>query len=415
MALSRAWIAAPWLCGCAAGQVAMFTPLGLFATGGPNGNASTSADGVSDDGAVVIGNSELWDMYHQIDFPEGVIWREDSGWQPYVRGTLSAVSGDGGAFAGSAFTTLVTQAAFVSPSIPGVAVPPWPPSVFVGLSRDGGAVVGQVNTSVRGTAARGLETLGHLPGSSSTGGYAADVSADGTIVVGGDSNAMNEGEAYVWSPTDGMRGLGFLGNLPVGMRSSYAVAVSADGRMIVGSSLIGVGLRQAFIWKAPGGMHPLPMLTGHTQNFASDVSGDGSVVVGRSSDPAGVSVGYYWDRVRGRRDLKQFLISLGATGLEGWSLTGANAVSPDGAFIVGNGVDPRGYQMGWRAHIPAFCYANCDGSIVAPVLNVADFTCFLARFAAGDPYANCDGSSVAPVLNIADFVCFSQRFAAGCA
>jgi hypothetical protein len=60
------------------------------------------------------------------------------------------------------------------------------------------------------------------------------------------------------------------------------------------------------------------------------------------------------------------------------------------------------------------CYANCDNSIIAPVLNVGDFTCFLQRFAAGESYANCDSSTTAPVLNVGDFTCFLQRFAAGC-
>jgi hypothetical protein len=67
----------------------------------------------------------------------------------------------------------------------------------------------------------------------------------------------------------------------------------------------------------------------------------------------------------------------------------------------------------------SFCYANCDGSTTLPVLNVADFTCYLQRFAAGCPapyscYANCDGSTAAPFLNIADFTCFLQKYAAGC-
>jgi len=62
----------------------------------------------------------------------------------------------------------------------------------------------------------------------------------------------------------------------------------------------------------------------------------------------------------------------------------------------------------------AVCYANCDASTVKPVLNVADFTCFLEKFAAGDPYANCDGSQTDPILNVADFSCFLQSFAAGC-
>jgi hypothetical protein len=60
------------------------------------------------------------------------------------------------------------------------------------------------------------------------------------------------------------------------------------------------------------------------------------------------------------------------------------------------------------------CYANCDGSTAAPVLNVSDFICFQQRFAAGDPWANCDGSTAPPVLNVSDYICFQQAFAAGC-
>ena len=60
------------------------------------------------------------------------------------------------------------------------------------------------------------------------------------------------------------------------------------------------------------------------------------------------------------------------------------------------------------------CYANCDGSTIAPVLNINDFICFQQKFAAGDSYANCDSSTAAPVLNVNDFICFQQKFAAGC-
>ncbi|MFN0132722.1 MAG: GC-type dockerin domain-anchored protein [Phycisphaerales bacterium] len=60
------------------------------------------------------------------------------------------------------------------------------------------------------------------------------------------------------------------------------------------------------------------------------------------------------------------------------------------------------------------CYANCDGSVVPPILNVNDFACFLNRFSAGDDYANCDGSTTPPVLNVNDFSCFLNQFAAGC-
>ena len=64
--------------------------------------------------------------------------------------------------------------------------------------------------------------------------------------------------------------------------------------------------------------------------------------------------------------------------------------------------------------IPVACYANCDESTTAPVLNVNDFTCFLNRYAAGDSYANCDNSTIAPILNVNDFACFLNLYAQGC-
>jgi hypothetical protein len=94
--------------------------------------------------------------------------------------------------------------------------------------------------------------------------------------------------------------------------------------------------------------------------------------------------------------------------------TGTLTVSPVSAADAGRydvlvaGVHSR------TARLSVHCYANCDGSTAAPTLNVADFGCFLQRFAAGAAYANCDGSTTEPVLNVADFTCYLQRFAAGC-
>ncbi len=75
---------------------------------------------------------------------------------------------------------------------------------------------------------------------------------------------------------------------------------------------------------------------------------------------------------------------------------------------------------GW-AHLAAYgcaiavpCYANCDGSTGTPALTAADFTCFLAKFRAGDAYANCDGSTGTPLLTASDFTCFLAKFRAGC-
>ncbi|MBL9031826.1 MAG: hypothetical protein JNM80_08975 [Phycisphaerae bacterium] len=74
-------------------------------------------------------------------------------------------------------------------------------------------------------------------------------------------------------------------------------------------------------------------------------------------------------------------------------------------------------SYGVAAQVPSFpasCYANCDNSTAAPILNVNDFTCFLNKYAAGDTTANCDNSTVVPVLNINDFTCFLNLYAVGC-
>jgi hypothetical protein len=60
---------------------------------------------------------------------------------------------------------------------------------------------------------------------------------------------------------------------------------------------------------------------------------------------------------------------------------------------------------------PVPCQADCDAS---GALTANDFTCFVNKFAAGDPYANCDGSTADPRLTGNDFLCYLNRFAAGC-
>ena len=111
------------------------------------------------------------------------------------------------------------------------------------------------------------------------------------------------------------------------------------------------------------------------------------------------------------------LYSFNADLTERWSVavpninTSGPILGQDGTMVVcGIGTDIRAF----RTAGPTPCYANCDGSTAPPILNVNDFICFQAKFAAGDSYANCDGSTAAPVLNINDFICFQGRFAAGC-
>jgi len=61
------------------------------------------------------------------------------------------------------------------------------------------------------------------------------------------------------------------------------------------------------------------------------------------------------------------------------------------------------------------CYADCDQSTGAGVLDIFDFLCFQDTFVAGDPYAcDCDTSTGPLVCDIFDFLCFQDAFVAGC-
>jgi subtilisin-like proprotein convertase family protein len=91
-----------------------------------------------------------------------------------------------------------------------------------------------------------------------------------------------------------------------------------------------------------------------------------------------------------------------------WRLEAEDCAGGDTGAIQGFRINLQGGGSGNT------CYANCDNSTSAPILNVLDFNCFINRFTAGESYANCDSSTTVPVLNILDFNCFINRFTAGC-
>jgi cytochrome c peroxidase len=61
------------------------------------------------------------------------------------------------------------------------------------------------------------------------------------------------------------------------------------------------------------------------------------------------------------------------------------------------------------------CYADCDQSTGAGVLDVFDFLCFQNSFVSAQAYAcDCDTSTGAGVCDVFDFLCFQNAFVAGC-
>jgi probable HAF family extracellular repeat protein len=340
----------------------------------------------------------------------------------------------------------------------------FPSSQALAVSADGSVIGGasgrpnslnEDGSPFRWTQATGLIYLGSLGGTE--GGETFGVSPDGSILVGFASSSDFNYDAFKWTVVGGIVALPRLANQVQGK----AIALSADGSQIVGSialgsptnpkparwssagpallpslnastigaalavtpdgaTIVGQSAGRAVRWTEAGieNLGLLPGGSAATTYSAAAVSANGSVIVGLGDFNAtqGTGTAIIWDAAHGVRELDQVLTQDFGLDLRGFHCFWARAISADGLVIAGYGFGLLGDQEAFVAdlHSGVTCYPNCDHSTTAPVLNVADFSCFLNAFAAGDSYANCDASTTAPVLNVADFSCFLNAFAAGC-
>lgn len=331
---------------------------GLGILGGPHVQADGYALGVSADGTVVVGASVDAALHY-----EAFRWTLDKG-----------LTGLG---------TLGASGSFIN-------------SQANGVSADGAVVVGSSSDSsghgqaFRWTAAGGMAGLGFLgKGDGGYGSSAAAVSADGTVVVGNSTNATSLTEAFRWTQAGGLVGLGFI----AGGSTSVAAGVSADGSAVAGYAIDSLGTAQAFRWTPSGGMAGLGFIAGGglgPSSTAAGISGDGTVVVGQSTNAANqheasrwsqstgtIGLGFIgtggdspnsqangtnldgsiivgqssnaknvleasrWTQATGTQSLAVLLTQAGVN-LGTWSLSGAYAISANGQFIVGAGIDPAG-------------------------------------------------------------------------
>ena len=168
------------------------------------------------------------------------------------------------------------------------------------VSPDGLVVVGEGSSAshefgeaFRWTSGTGMQGLGTLPGGNSFATSAAfAVSADGLVVVGqNETQPPTMTEAFRWTPETLMVG---LGTLPGGFFST-AADVSADGLIVVGFSNSPSG-PEAFIWDPSNGMRSIQdlltafgvtNLSGWSLSNASGLSDDGRTVVGTGVNPNG--------------------------------------------------------------------------------------------------------------------------------
>jgi probable HAF family extracellular repeat protein len=320
----------------------------------PGGAFDSRAYGVSDDGNVVVGTGGSASGPEAFRWEAGVMTSLGELPGGYFRSGATGVSADGSIVIGITSTSLFPyNEAFRWQDgvmtglgdLPGGS----PYSYANGVSADGNVVVG---TSVSASGTEGfrwqdgvMTGLGDLPGGY-VDGSAFDVSADGNVIIGkGTSTSGQEAFRWVGGVMTG------LGDLPGGVFDSVASSVSADGTVVVGASH-GASGTEAF--RLQGGIITgLGKLAGSVTSSASDVSADGSIVVGSSTFSSG---GFFdeaiiWTAAGGMQKLLDVLAAQGATGLSGWILRTASAVSPDGFTIVGYGINPAGQTEAYRARL----------------------------------------------------------------
>jgi probable HAF family extracellular repeat protein len=250
-------------------------------------------------------------------------------------------------------------------------------SSAMGVSADGQVVVGRsVSTSgyeaYRWTASGGMVGLGTLTGM--TVSQANAVSADGSVIVGiVGTDLYPSGPAFRWTASGGMTSLD-----STGMLIADAMAVSADGSVVVGcGSTSSSSGNEAYRWTASGGALPLGDFEGGRVNSrAFGVSADGSVVVGRGTTSTTGTDAFRWTAAGGLEALADS---------SGGHCDFANAVSADGSVIVGFGHSDSGYQGAYR-------WTASDGMVGLGVLPGDSYSYALAVSGDGSVVVGYSGS-----------------------
>ena len=234
---------------------------------------------------------------------------------------------------------------------PFVSHPTYPPndeSKITDISADGSVMAGwgsgDGDRSLIWSTSSGWSILPKL---GSGGSHADGISSDGSIVVGY-SGSPSGRQAYKWTQSEGIIG---LGDLSGGIFESRAYGISGDGNVIVGYGSSSSGT-EAFRWTSSEDMTGLGDLPGGSFfSEARDTSADGSFVVGFGNTSIG-SEAFFWDATNGMRNLQDMLVNDLGLDLTGWNLTIANGISGDGMKIVGEGINPDGNSEAWIATIP---------------------------------------------------------------
>jgi Tol biopolymer transport system component/uncharacterized membrane protein len=316
----------------------------------PGGAYESLVNGVSDDGGVVFGNSNVAAPKSQ-----AFQWTEEFGIEGLgvdPEGTSAvAASSYGHYVAVTSLTPLWEWFIYTAP----LGLERIADGDVVGISADASVTASNdTRGALRWTAATGAVLLDVYGSDSGT--RALGISADGEFIVGSSYDALGGtiGHAVRWNaagvPED-------LGDLPGGTVNATAIAASADGSAVTGTSSSASGV-EAFRWTAATGMQGLGMLPGG-EDYGSRptaISSDGIVVLGQCKSPVDGILPCVWDTRHGMRELAEALESdhgLDLTGT-GWWLWNVTGISADRRTVVGTGLhyDPApGVDVAYEGYV----------------------------------------------------------------
>lgn len=298
----------------------------------PAGASGTAFD-VNNDGAVVgsyvSNNSEIgfvWWNGVRTDLPnfggtQTRAWAVSGGTNPVVTGYSRNSSGQFRSFRWTQTTGMVD----LNPPTP------FNNSEARGISSDGNLICG-ITSDGRGWFWRLNSGAQELPRSPYPRSEGLDVSPDGSAITG---FVTNPTVAVVWS--DPFQSYQIIPTPPDHV--SLGLGVANQGVAVAGFyfNFVQNGPWRAFRWTQSTGFVDLGDLGGGRAR-AEDISANGSIVVGYSyTQPGNVpSRAFRWTAQTGMQNLN----TVYACALNGATLFMANAISPNGRYIVGSAFNP---------------------------------------------------------------------------
>lgn len=334
---------------------AALVPLGSFWPNSPDGGGV--ALGLSDDGTVAVG----WSVKQTTTDDVAFRWDEITGIESleYLPGQAPAhnvsnaevISGDGLTIFGRSSSDS-EGLKFIWTSGSGMQLLDIGDNTLKAASFDGSVQAGQTNGALGEAFRRSggvITQIGSLTTNPSRlKSSAAAISSDGSVVVGwsnSDVGAAIRKEAFRWTETGGMVGLGFLPS--EGFVEGAATAVSSSGDIVAGSVRVfegGKSVSHGFMWQQESGM----------QSFyaspdsgilveVTDISADGKVIIGQLRLENGLGQGFRYSEAGGFQTVEQWLTDAGVD-LHGWSIRGVSAVSADGKTLAGYIENATWYQ-----------------------------------------------------------------------